>query len=180
MPNTPNRTLPFPDDEEWLAQGAYAIEQLARRVDTILDTVAGGALVIAPDGTNVAGGTAPGVIPFAGAVATADDWTWDGSRATYTGAPRTFMVAVEVVTNVENAGGASTTVELRANGAAFAGSYDNVQRPEGGVVRRDVTHRITVPVGLNAGDWLDVTGVGSVAYQIDATALRIYPLGPSA
>lgn len=38
MPNTPNLALPYPDDEEWLNQGAYAIEQLARAVDTKLTT----------------------------------------------------------------------------------------------------------------------------------------------
>lgn len=33
MPTTAHEAYPYPDDEEWLQNGAYAIEQLAQRLD---------------------------------------------------------------------------------------------------------------------------------------------------
>lgn len=181
MPNTPNHALPYPDDEDWLQIGAYAIEQLAVRLDAILaeNTVA----TVGLSDTNTVIGTGPANVTFAGAVSRMDGFSFDGVTLTYTGSsPRSFLAAVEVSTSVEGSGGASSSVTLLRNGAALAGSGDHVGTPgSGGNVRRDHTHRITTPVRLTAGDALVVVASTSHAGgYIDSTALRVFPIGAHA
>lgn len=181
MPNTPNHQLPYPDDEEWLNQGAYSIEQLATRLDTIMDTDTG-LVVVARTSWNAPLGTSPVALDFPGAQLALSGFTRAGGTFTRTGPTRLFMVEAEVEVEAGASGGttsASSTVEVRANGAAFAGSHDNVTLTVPELQVRRFTHRVSTIGRFGNGDTLDVTAVSSPAGTIGVCGLRIHPVGPA-
>lgn len=181
MPNTPNHQLPYPDDEEWLNAGAYAVEQLATRLDTILDTNTD-TVVIARTSWNAALGGLPVVLDFPGAELALVGFSRSGGIFTRTGPTRVFMVEAEVEIESGAGGGTtsvSSTVEVRANGSAFTGSHDHVALTTPELQVRRVTHRITTPARLAAGDTISVAAFASPTGTVGVCGLRIYPVGPA-
>jgi len=171
MPTTPNMSFPYPDDEDWLNGGAYAVQQLAERLDVVTNPNAG--LIVARSDTNV-DATVPTVVSFDGTVLGQVDFAFDGSTFTYNGPGIcTVLIDVEVTMRAQGVS-PSTTVELRAGGVSFAGSYDAISAGDGTVFDRSHTHRITTPARLSFGDALDVVATGGT---IDARGLRIYQAG---
>lgn len=180
MPNTPNHQLSYPDDEDWLNQGAYAIEQLAARLDAI---VAGNDMATIQDAESA--GIVGGVVDFPGAQLLSS-FTYAAGSLTFTGpAARLFLIAadVEVVHNTPpgdpSLAAVSSTLSVRVDGATVAGSHDHVSHDPASIRARTVVHNVTAPALLQPGQVITVVAGGNPTGQhLGIVGLRVYPIGP--
>lgn len=179
MGTTSNHSFPYPEPTDRARNGSVAIRALAEAVDEALveDTV----VVIGRSDTDQAIGSAPVDVAFPGAVLRMDGFTFTGGTTlTYNDDPRSFLVVAEVTTTGEQAGSCGSSVTVLVNGAVVAGSNDTIQIAGAGNIRRDVTHRVSVPVRLAAGDTLVATAVTVPGGIVDSTGLRVFPIGGKA
>lgn len=179
MGNTTNLALPYPDPTSRVRVAPANMKALAERLDVMLGW---GAAAVFPRTESPASAGAVAAVSW-GASAVLNGFDYDGTKLTYLGDPRLFIVDVEVQVNNGSTGpgtGASSTVELRLNDTTFAGSYDAIVLDTVPIGARSVVHRITSPVRLNAGEKLDVIVSASPAGSLGLVGLRVYPIGPAA
>lgn len=168
---------PYPDPTDDLANDAAATQVALDAIEATLRPTAG--LVISrADSPAAAGATA--VVDFPGSQPLVSDFTYSAGVATYTGpGPRLFNVEAEVEVIVGSGSpSVSSTVEVRANGGAFAGSHDDVGLTSGTLGGRSVVHRISTVLALDTGNTIDVTAAASPAGSLGYCGLRIHPVGP--
>lgn len=185
MPTTPNHAIPTPDDEDWVSQAPYDLQQLAARVDDVTDYNAGVTILPAEAAGTVAAGGAATLVDFPGG-AGLQEFTYDAGVLTFTGpGPRMFLVsaAVQVKASTEDAATVWSSVTVRHSDVEIMGSYDSLgtldaDNATGTIHERSVMHTITVPVVLSTGQNVTAIAQASHAGSLGITALRIYPLGP--
>jgi hypothetical protein len=172
MGTTPTQGYPYPEPADRARNGSVAFRGLAEAVENSLRSGAG--LVIARAESAAATG---GAVDFPGAVAHASDFTYSAGAVTYTGPDRLFVMDIEVEVQAAASAGVDSGVSVYVNGVEFAGSYDRVDAPTGGVITRHVVHRITTPARVSTGDVFTVT-CGGTSGTLGKTGIRIYPIGP--
>lgn len=113
MPNTPNVGLPYPEDEDWLNQGAYAIEQLALAADEQLSKFYGNGHIIGGAATG-AWADVPWGVNFGG-----DPFGVVGDSIVYNGPTRMCLITLQV-----QVGGVGAALTSRAGLGTAPGAYD--------------------------------------------------------
>lgn len=185
MPTTPNHAIPTPDDEDWVSQAPYDLQQLAARVDDVTDYNAGVTILPGEAAGTIVGGGSAALVDFPGSTGL-DEFSYDAGVLTYLGpAPRMFLVAaaVQVKTSTDDASQVWSAVTARHSDVEIMGSYDSLgsrdaDNTTGTIYERSVMHTVTVPVVLSSGQNVTVIAQASHNSELGITALRIYPLGP--
>lgn len=178
MGTTPALALPYPEGAtDKVRNGASAMQMLAEGVEDALRPGAG--LVIERAESPAAAG-ATAVVDFPGTQPLVSDFTYSGGTVTYTG-PDGRLVLVEAEVEVIHGSGSaavSSTVEVRFNGGAFAGSHDDVGLTSGTLGSRSKVHRITTALTLQPGETIDVVASASPAGTLGKVGLRVHAIGP--
>ena len=180
MPQTTTFDLPYPDDEEWLELGAYAIQQLADRLETLLTP----ATAVCPASASAA---QAGIVGLTGAsfdgLSTTGQFALspDPTTLTYSGPPRWFMVDMEATAETTTADTVlSTRAELLANagaGQVLLATSELRILDDTGHLGHIAVHRVTTPVHFTNGMTLQLGLSSSDGATFYAKQLNIVSIG---
>lgn len=172
--------LPYPDGSNLVMEGDDAMQALAEALDDRLASSAVAHIERATNGSAIT--AAPVTINHVGATTYMAGFNYSAGVLTYLGPLRLFIATTQVEIENGNPAGATgieSSVQLVQSGVSVEGSYDRVTATAATLERRNVTHRISLPVQLNTGDTLAVTAACTPNGTAGLTSLRVYPIGPS-